>query len=123
MDSDVESDGGNYTQTSNSEETPLLEEFPLLPNDLPADIVQPKSFRFRVLLMCIVFLFIVEVSQFIMEPPLLKIMEDIICRKYYPDHPLREPSILDRRCKNDEVQQTLAMVRGWCMSFEMATRE
>ncbi|KPM33923.1 hypothetical protein AK830_g12649 [Neonectria ditissima] len=121
LDSDVGSDSGNYTQTYVSEDAPLLEQSPLLPNDLPADIVPPKSFRFRVLLMCIVFLFIVEVSQFIMEPPLQKIMEDIICRKYYPDHLLREPSILDRRCKNDQVQQTLAMVRGWSLSFEMAT--
>ncbi|KAK7433333.1 hypothetical protein QQZ08_000272 [Neonectria magnoliae] len=118
---DVESDSGNYTQAASSEEAPLLDDFPVLPNDLPADIIPPKSFRFRVLLMCIVFLFIVEVSQFIMEPPLQKIMEDIICHKYYPDHSLREPSILDRRCKNDEVQRTLAMVRGWSLSFEMAT--
>lgn len=73
--------------------------------------------------MCILMLFIVEVSQFIMEPPLQKIMEDIICRDYYPNHALRMPRIQDHRCKNTDVQKTLAMVRGWLMAVEMATRE
>lgn len=117
VDSDVESEGADLLQADSTERSPLLR------NDLPPDIVPAKSFRNRVLLMCILSLFIVEVSQFIMEPPLQKIMEDIICRDYYPDHTLRVPRIQDSRCKNNEVQKTLAMVRGWALAFEMATRE
>ncbi|KAF7546054.1 hypothetical protein G7Z17_g8707 [Cylindrodendrum hubeiense] len=116
MDSDVESEGANLIQAESTENSPLL------PNDLPADILPPKSFRRRVLIMCILFLFIVEVSQFIMEAPLQTIMEDIICRNYYPDHLLRAPRIQDHRCKSNDVQKTLAMVRGWSLAFEMATR-
>lgn len=99
------------------------EDSPLLPTDLPPDIIPSKSFRRRVLLMCILFLFIIEVGQFIMEAPLQKIMEDIICRNYYPDHPLRTPRIQDSRCKSNHVQGMLAMVRGWTFAFGMATRE
>ncbi|KAH7126377.1 COP9 signalosome complex subunit 2 [Dactylonectria estremocensis] len=115
LDSDVESEGANLVGVDATEHSPLL------PNDLPADIVPPKSLQRRVLVMCIVFLFLVEVSQFIMEAPLQNILEDIICRNYYPDHLLREPSIQDARCKSNEVQKTLAMVRGWSLAFEMAT--
>ncbi|KAH7013715.1 COP9 signalosome complex subunit 2 [Ilyonectria destructans] len=114
VDSDVESEGADLLHADSTEHSPLLR------NDLPPDIVPAKSFRNRVLLMCVLSLFIVEVSQFIMEPPLQKIMEDIICRDYYPDHVLRVPRIQDNRCKNNEVQKTLAMVRGWILAFEMA---
>lgn len=100
-----------------SEETPLLSDG-ASPGDTP-----DQSFRRRVLVMCVVFIIIVEVSQYIMEPPLQKIMEDIICRNYHPDHMLRMPTIQDERCKNPDVQKTLAMVRGWSASAEMAARK
>lgn len=73
--------------------------------------------------MCLVFIFLVEVSQFVMEPPLQKILEDIICRNYHPDHLLRVPRVQDQRCKNPDVQKTLAMVRGWSASAVMAVRK
>lgn len=118
-DVDIESDRGH-----DSEYTPT-EQSPLLPNDPTPQpqIVPSKSFQRKVMGMCILMLFIVEVSQFIMEPPLQKIMEDIICRDYYPNHALRMPRIQDHQCKNTDVQKTLAMVRGWLMAVEMATRK
>lgn len=117
MDSDVESEGASPIEVEPTENSPLL------PNDLPPDIVPPKSLQRRVLVICIIFLFIVEASQFIVEAPLQKIMEDIICCNYFPDYSLRMPQIQDRRCKDNEVQRILAMVRGWSLAFEMATRK
>lgn len=97
------------------------EETPLISNDLPDDIFPPKAFRRRVLTMCILSLFIVEVSQSIIGPPLQKITEGVICRGYYPDHLLRMPGrVEDHRCKNIDVQKTLAMVQGWDLAFGMA---
>ncbi|UKZ81516.1 hypothetical protein TrVFT333_009288 [Trichoderma virens FT-333] len=84
--------------------------------DLPADIAPSKSFRRFVLGMCVVFLFIIEVSQFILTPAMEQIMEDVICRRYHPDHAL---AMHDNRCKETDVQKTLAMVRSWSMSGEM----
>ncbi|KAF4472443.1 hypothetical protein FALBO_675 [Fusarium albosuccineum] len=112
-DADVESNHG-------SEHGGQTEESPLLPNDLPADLVPSKAFQRRVLLMCILSLFIVEVAEYITEPPLKKILEDIICRGYYPDHLLNVPMIQDNRCKSTHVQKTLAMVQGWNLAFTMA---
>ena len=73
--------------------------------------------------MCVLFLFIVEVSQYILTPPTEQIMEDVICRRYHPDHALVMPRIHDSRCKETDVQKTLAMVRSWSMSGEMMFRK
>ncbi|KAI8673090.1 hypothetical protein NCS56_00774100 [Fusarium sp. Ph1] len=110
-DADVESNSGYDNDVAPSEGSPLLS------NDLPRDLVPSKGFQRRVLLMCLVSLFIVEVSEFITDPPQQKIIEDIICRGYYPDHVLQ---IKDQRCKDNHVQKTLAMVRGWHLAFGMA---
>ncbi|KAF7552435.1 hypothetical protein G7046_g7408 [Stylonectria norvegica] len=114
---EVESDASSDSLIAQSEES---EDSPLLADDLPSHNAPSKSFRRRVLLMCVLALFIVEISLFVMEAPLQKIMEDIICRNYYPDHILREPRIQDSRCKNTDVQKTLAMVRGWSLAVDMA---
>lgn len=107
------------TRAAAAEATPLL----LRNTDLPPGVAPDRAFRRMVVAMCVLFLFIVEVSVFIMEPPTQQIMEDIICRDRYPDHVLRVPGREDDRCKGTEVQQTLAMVRSWSTSAEMAVRE
>ncbi|KAM0263939.1 hypothetical protein ACHAQJ_000974 [Trichoderma viride] len=84
--------------------------------DLPADIAPSKEFRRLVLGMCVLFLFIVEVSQYIINPPMEQIMEDVICRRHHSDHAL---ATHDGRCKETDVQKTLAMVRSWGMSGDM----
>ncbi|PWI68291.1 hypothetical protein PCL_02060 [Purpureocillium lilacinum] len=115
---DVESDAPDAMDDGQT--TPSSEGTPLLHNtDLPPDVAPDKKFRRLVVAMCTVLLFIVEVSVFIMAPPTQQIMEDIICRDRYPDHLLRMPSVEDDRCKNTDVQQTLAMVRSWSASGEM----
>ncbi len=118
---DVESDAPDAMDDGQT--TPSSEGTPLLHNtDLPPDVAPDKKFRRLVVAMCTVLLFIVEVSVFIMAPPTQQIMEDIICRDRYPDHLLRMPSVEDDRCKNTDVQQTLAMVRSWSASGEMLIR-
>lgn len=117
MDADSDSDSSYH---DNDHVVPC-EESPLLPTDLPPDIIPSKSIRRRVLLMSVLFLVIVEVGQFIMEAPLQKIMEDVICRNYYADHALRTPRIQDNRCKSNHVQEKLAMVRGWTFALQMST--
>lgn len=92
-------------------------------SDLPPDIAPSKSFRNFVIGMCVLFLFLVEVSQYILNPPMEQIMEDVICRRFHPDHTLAMPNVHDGRCKDTDVQKTLAMVRSWGMSGDMLIRK
>ncbi|KAH7166369.1 major facilitator superfamily domain-containing protein [Dactylonectria macrodidyma] len=75
----------------------------------------PKSTQRYVILMCVQFLFIVEFSMFIMEPPLQQIMEDFVCHARYSDHRTGVTQTPDERCKDADVQGTLAMARSWMM--------
>jgi hypothetical protein len=90
----------------------------------PPATEEPVSAQRYVILMCVLFLFIVEFSMYIMEPPLQAIMEDFVCHGVYPDHvanaPQAEP---DSRCKNPNVQTTLAMARSWLMWVGMFVRK
>lgn len=97
----------------------------LLQAPCPLDeVVTPsKPFRRFVLGMCVLFLFIIEASQYILTPAMEQIMEDIICRHYHPDHALAVPGAHDNRCKETDVQKRLAMVRSWSMSLEMMFRK
>ncbi|PFH62851.1 hypothetical protein XA68_11632 [Ophiocordyceps unilateralis] len=97
------------------------EETPLLSTNARPSVSSSVSLRRRVIATCALFLFIVEVSSFVMEPSTLQIVEDIICRNHYPDHKLGMP-IVDRRCKDTSVQKTLAMIRSWSMSADMLIR-
>lgn len=98
------------------------EDTPLLNTDLPPDVVPDQSFQNLVVSMCVLFLFIVEVSQFIMQPPLQQVMEDRICGEIFPDHELGVVSHTDNRCKDNVVQKELAMLRSWEVSAEMFVR-
>jgi hypothetical protein len=104
-------------------ETQVSEESPLLQNTSPQRDGPSKAFRRRTLGMCMLALLMVEVSQFIMNPPTKKIIEDIICRQHYPDHAIQSYWIEDLRCKDSPVQKTLAMVQGWAQAFEMGVRK
>ena len=118
MDDEDEYDTSAGAGAAGSEATPLLHN-----TDLPPDVAPDKAFRRKVVAMCVLAVFIVEVSVFIMDPPAQQIMESIICRDHYPDHLLSLPSVEDDRCKGKDVQKTLAMVRSWSLSAEMAVRE
>ncbi|KAJ4016281.1 hypothetical protein NW752_003403 [Fusarium irregulare] len=107
------------TDVESNHEIERTEQSPLLPNPSPIQEGASKAFRRRALGFCMLALLMVEVSQFIMNPPTKKIIEDIICRKHYPDHAIRSYDIEDIRCKDSPVQGTLAMVQGWQQAFEM----
>lgn len=98
------------------------EETQFLPTDLPPDMLPSKSTQRYVVLMCVQFLFIVEFSQFIMEPPLQEIMEDFVCHSHYPDHLMGVPQVQDSRCKDADTQRTLAMARSWMMWVSIFVR-
>ncbi|KAI9163984.1 MFS transporter [Paramyrothecium foliicola] len=105
---------------SNGDAYVAAERTPLLPTDLPAQVVPDKSFQHLVMAMTLLFLFIVEVATYLMDPPIQSVMEDIICRQKFPDHVMFPVShAADARCKGKEVQKTLAMVKGWIFSSEM----
>lgn len=95
------------------------EEAPLLDTDLPSDSAPSKSFQHLVVSMCVLFLFIVEVSQFVMIAPLQQVLEDRICGDIYPDHELGVVANPDDRCKDKFVQKQLAMLRSWDVSAQM----
>lgn len=73
--------------------------------------------------MCVLFLFIVEVSQFVMNAPLQQVLEDRICGDIYPDHELGLVASPGDRCKDKSVQKRLAMLRSWDVSAQMFVRE
>ncbi|KAK2601809.1 hypothetical protein QQS21_004592 [Conoideocrella luteorostrata] len=110
---DVEREADDYFGDVFNEDTPLLN------TDLPADVVPSKSFQHLVVSMCVLFLFIVEVSQFMMAPPMAQVMEDRICGEIYPDHELGAVANPDDRCKDKVVQKELAMLRSWEITCEM----
>ncbi|EXL40639.1 hypothetical protein FOCG_16801 [Fusarium oxysporum f. sp. radicis-lycopersici 26381] len=112
-DTDVESNHGIERDEGPTEQSPLL------PSGREEDDEPSKSLRRRALAMGMLALLMVEVSQFIMNPPTKKIAEDIICRQHYPDHLIGAFDTDDYRCKDSPVQKTLAMVQGWEQAFEM----
>ena len=117
-DTDVESIDEDHNDGGEGEETRFLP----MDMDLPPEKGPRKSTQRYVVLMCVQFLFMIEFSQFIMEPPLQEIMEDFVCHSRYEDHAMGVPQVPDSRCKNPDVQQTLAMARSWMMWVGMLVR-
>lgn len=95
----------------------------LLPTDLPVELIPDKSVRFLVSIVGGLCLVLVGVSAKLFGPALQEIMEDVICRSIYNDHQLDLLSPEDKRCKDNDVQKTLAMVSAWDISGEMVVRE
>lgn len=95
---------------------------PLLPTDLPAEVQPSKAFQYKVTLLCAVFIFIVDVSVFLMDPPFQEIVEDVICRIHHPDHVLWQNGV-DKRCKAPDVQKMMAMVKSAVMIPQLLCRE
>lgn len=84
----------------------------------------PLPTQRHVIVMCVIFLFIVEFSMFVMEPPLQAVMEDFVCHEIYPDHVMEASAAeQDSRCKDPSVQTVLAMARSWLMWTGMFVRK
>jgi hypothetical protein len=116
FDAERNADEGLYSDGDN-------EETPLLPTDLPSDILPKKSFQRMVVMMGMLALIVITVSQSLLSPAVQEILEDVICRKVYHDHQLGLFNALDNRCKDNRVQKTLAMVKAWDASAQMFVRK
>lgn len=113
---DSDSDGED-----GDEDLPLYEGDPLAS---PAAVPKAVSTSPRyVVIMCSLFIFMVELSMYVTDPALQMIMEDVACHDHYPDHKIGDFTGEDTRCKNADVQGTLAMSRSWMMWAAMFVRE
>ena len=121
---EVFSDSAADTDSETSDHVVVMydEDTPLLSTDLPADIVPDKAFQRLVLIMGALVLIIVTVSQIIVVPALAEILEDVICRRQYPDHQLNIFESNDPRCQDKLVQGKQTMVRAWGTVTEMLVR-
>ncbi|KAJ6782320.1 hypothetical protein PWT90_08643 [Aphanocladium album] len=96
----------------------MEESRPLLGTEVLPDAAPSKGFQIKVVSICVLFLFVVEVGADILNAPLQQVLEDIICRRQYPDHQLASRAV-DNRCKGSAVQEELAMLRGWDVAAQM----
>ncbi|KAI9641199.1 hypothetical protein NHQ30_009999 [Ciborinia camelliae] len=73
----------------------------------------------RVTIICIISVLLIEIGDCLMQAPLARTLEDIICRDYYSSAPASEftkappLSIPESDCKNEVIQGKLAMLKGW----------
>lgn len=106
------------TDAETDEQTPLLstqENEAGMPSPLSA------SMRNRAIVLCYAFIIFIEVGAYLQISPLNAVVEQRICRKYYPDIHIDSgfaSSAQDARCKNAQVQGELAMLRGWQSMFD-----
>ncbi len=105
------------------DEHEAAEDTPLLPTDLPAELIPERSLRLLVSVIGGLCLTLVGVSQRLFGPALQEIMEDVICRDVYADHQLNTLSHPDSRCKGNDVQKILSMVSAVDTSAEMIVRK
>ncbi len=109
-------------QQHESETAPLLREHQ--PDPPPSgwrwSLFQARSPRAIVLLLSIAVFFISAGSTFA-NVPIMRILEDNICRRYYGDVLLRRdspPPIDEKLCKIDEIQSELAYLIGLLLTLE-----
>ncbi|GJC82700.1 efflux pump ustT [Colletotrichum liriopes] len=95
------------------------EETPLLAHDLPPTIAPTRAYQIKVIGLAMAFIVIIEIGVYLQIPPSYQLMEEIICRKHYPDHIISQGED-DDVCKGALVQGELAMVKGWQASFDCA---
>lgn len=108
--------------THSEETTPLLPKSPTRSINSTTDhdaLLTRQTIAIRVSVICILSVLLVEIGDFMLQAPLARTLEDIICRDYYSSAPLSgfsdapRLSIPESHCKNDVIQGKLAMLRGW----------
>ncbi|TDZ21193.1 NAD-dependent protein deacetylase hst2-1 [Colletotrichum orbiculare MAFF 240422] len=92
------------------------EETPLLAHDLPANVAPSRAYQIKVIGLAMTFILLIEIGAYLQIPPTYQLMEEIICRKHYPDHVATDAA--DDVCKSPEVAGELAMIKGWHGSFD-----
>ena len=120
------------SSTLNEEGSPLLKSFPLSPITLtpsPASLGQlsaadqaAKRLRWRVTLLIIALIICVDLPGMLQSNPMVRIMEDIFCRKYYAGVDAQgvgaQRVIEESLCKGEVVQGELAGFRGWMSTLD-----
>ncbi|WQF82994.1 Putative major facilitator superfamily, MFS transporter superfamily [Colletotrichum destructivum] len=93
------------------------EETPLLAHDLPPTLAPSRAYQVKVIVLAMSFILLLEIGAYLQIPPSYQLMEDIICRKHYPDHIISQKD-KDNVCKTALIQGELAMIKGWQASFD-----
>lgn len=101
----------------NSERTSLLAprpptrtESPRRPPDASSATKSSPRRRLVTISTCVLLITLLELGAYLAAIPLNQVLEEIICRSFHPRPP---PSTDDPRCKNQDVQAELSIVRGW----------
>lgn len=119
---DIERNNGDDHDDDGEEAGFLPMDFDGEGNDGKTNNVDKSTLR-KVLTMSVIFLFIVELGSYIMEPPLQQIMEDFVCHENFPDHKVGAWDEEDPQCSEAAVQGMLAMARSWTMWAKMFVRK
>jgi hypothetical protein len=115
---EVDDDLSETTETLLTSEETLL-----LGNDLPPGAIPNSLFQQDVMILCMVFLTLIELGSLVQISPTKMLMEEIICRKRYPDLNPSYLALPDGPCKNPDVQGELAWISGWLNAFDSIPRK
>ncbi|TGO38156.1 hypothetical protein BHYA_0080g00040 [Botrytis hyacinthi] len=108
--------------TRSEETTPLLPKLPTGSIHSTTDhnaLFTRQTIAIRVSVIVILSVLLVEIGDYLLQAPLARTLEDILCRDYYSSAPLSgfseapRLSIPESHCKNDVIQGKLAMLKGW----------
>ena len=75
----------------------------------------------RIIAVVMLSIFLLEIGDYMLRAPSIRLMEDILCRQYYDSQgdasvDLTLP-IPEENCKIAPIQEKLAMLRGWDSTF------
>lgn len=126
---DSDSDDDDNAASLAGEASPLLaQQMDGNDNDVPPEVWPDSLFRQNLLILCMVFVIIVELGAYLQVPPTNKLMEEIICRQEFPDMGLHPSGPSgdgpgDDPCQSNAVQERIALIRGWSNAFDTIGRE
>ncbi|TGO69588.1 hypothetical protein BOTNAR_0009g00350 [Botryotinia narcissicola] len=108
--------------TRSEETTPLLPKLPTESIHSTTDhnaLLTRQTIAIRVSVIVILSVLLAQIGDYMLQAPLARTLEDILCRDYYSSAPLSgfsdapRLSIPESHCKNDVIQGKLAMLKGW----------
>lgn len=80
------------------------------PEPEPAPAPSPK--RLGLVAVCMLLILLLELGAYLASIPLTQVLEETICRAFHPP-PTPAPAPGDPRCKGNDVQTELSLIRGW----------
>lgn len=103
-------------------ETPLLQDYEQSRDtEQPPPAAPQHRYYVWVISISLCAVFLVQIGEVMLQSPLVRALEDILCRKYYESmQPLGTRISLpipEQDCKMPAVQGQLAMLRGWDSAF------